>query len=94
MKIVNAAKLEGFKTKHPAARKAIGNWEAVVEAVTCRNFVELKAAFTKADCAKPHTIFNVGGNKYRLTTLVNYPQSLILIEFALTHDEYDKGGWK
>lgn len=94
MKLVNVAKLESFKTKYPAARKALAKWEAVVEAAVCGNFVELKSVFPKVDSAKPYTIFNIGGNMYRLISLVNYHQSLVLIEFMLTHEEYDEGGRK
>jgi mRNA interferase HigB len=40
------------------------------------------------------TIFNIGGNKYRLVTRMRYDWKLINIRFVLTHREYDQGKWK
>ena len=39
-------------------------------------------------------VFDVGGNKYRLVTTVNYQERIVVIDFALTHPEYDQGKWK
>jgi mRNA interferase HigB len=40
------------------------------------------------------TVFNVGGNKYRLLTLVNYGRQTVEVVDVLTHAEYDKEQWK
>jgi mRNA interferase HigB len=38
--------------------------------------------------------FNIGGNKYRLITYINYQEKLVFIRDILTHTEYDKENWK
>jgi mRNA interferase HigB len=40
------------------------------------------------------TVFNIGGNKYRLIASVHFNRDKIYIRHVLTHLEYDKGGWK
>jgi len=50
--------------------------------------------FPKADYVKPRTVFNIGGNKYRLITTVDYGLQSVVIKEALTHEEYDREGWK
>ncbi len=40
------------------------------------------------------TVFNIGGNKYRLIARVRYDYQLINVRVVLTHVEYDRGTWK
>ena len=40
------------------------------------------------------TVFNIKGNEYRLLTLVDYENAIVVIKDVLTHAEYDKGAWK
>lgn len=69
-------------------------WRAVVAAAGWTNFVQLKADFPSADYVSPFTVFNVKGNKYRLITLVDYTDCIIVVLDVLTHAIYSKGKWK
>jgi mRNA interferase HigB len=40
------------------------------------------------------TVFNIGGNKYRLVAAIHYNRARIYIRAILTHRHYDKGTWK
>lgn len=40
------------------------------------------------------TVFNIGGNKYRLIARIRYDYQLVNIRVVLTHAEYDRGKWK
>jgi len=40
------------------------------------------------------TVFNIGGNKYRLIARVRYDYKLVNVRHVLTHSEYDQGAWK
>ena len=40
------------------------------------------------------TVFNIGGNKYRLVARIRYDYQLINIRAVLTHQEYAAGKWK
>ncbi|MBV9265636.1 MAG: type II toxin-antitoxin system HigB family toxin [Acidobacteriaceae bacterium] len=39
-------------------------------------------------------VFNVAGNKYRIITIIQYQAALVIVQHALTHEEYSRGGWK
>ncbi|PIG93102.1 type II toxin-antitoxin system HigB family toxin [Gloeocapsopsis sp. IPPAS B-1203] len=39
-------------------------------------------------------VFNIGGNKYRLITFIDYTYQKVFIRYILTHSEYDKDDWK
>lgn len=48
----------------------------------------------KGDQKGVYTVFNMGGNDFRLITEIFYDDQTVLIRHLLTHAEYDKEGWK
>ena len=94
MKIVGTEKLTQFGKKHATAKSPLGNWRAVVEAVEWANPADMKMTFRTEDVVGPQTVFNIGGNKYRLIALVNYRLQTVLVQHVLTHADYDKEHWK
>ena len=67
---------------------------SVGERKIMNHFVDLKKTFGSADQVKPHTVFNISGNKYRLIAVVDYTLQFVSIEQVLTHSEYDEGRWR
>ena len=94
MTILGIDSLERLKEKHPAARRPLAKWELTVSEASWRNFVQVKSTFSTASYVKDRTIFNVGGNKYRIITIVQYKAQIVIVTEACTHEEYDRGGWK
>ena len=58
------------------------------------SFAELRKTFKSADQEKKLTVFNIGGNKARLTAAIHYNTKRVYIRQVLTHAEYDKDKWK
>ena len=54
----------------------------------------MRAMFNTADFVGELTVFDIGGNKYRLIAFVHYRRRAVYIKWILTHKEYDKGAWK
>jgi mRNA interferase HigB len=97
VRIAGKLKLKDFWYIHPEARTPLERWIMVVENAKWNNWADLKSTFRTADLVpgtKKLVVFNVGGNKYRLVTVVNYQGFLVIIKAALTHPEYDEGKWK
>ncbi|MFN0118500.1 MAG: type II toxin-antitoxin system HigB family toxin [Elusimicrobiota bacterium] len=40
------------------------------------------------------TIFDIGGNNFRLIAIVIYMQNALRITHILTHDEYNRNKWR
>lgn len=59
-----------------------------------RNFDELRATFPSADTVDGLTVFNIGGNKYRLIASIHFNRGKVYVRHVLTHREYDRGAWK
>ena len=58
------------------------------------SFAELRAAFGAADHVGKLTVFDIGGDNYRLIAAIHYNRRRVYIRQVLTHAEYDKGNWK
>ena len=67
--------------------------------ITCRkarwrNLDEVQEIYPHADPVGDCTVFNIGGNKYRLVSKIRYQYQRIYVIHVLTHKDYDKGKWK
>lgn len=58
------------------------------------SFVALRKTFPSADQVDRFTVFNIGGNKFRLIAAVHYNRKKVYIRHVLTHAEYDRGEWR
>ncbi|OGH63232.1 MAG: hypothetical protein A3G34_15380 [Candidatus Lindowbacteria bacterium RIFCSPLOWO2_12_FULL_62_27] len=94
MRLIRKELVHEFSTKHSDAASALDAWVQTVETNMFKTPIELKKTFGMADYVKPHTIFDVSGNKYRLISVVNYKLGTIFIKCILTHAEYDNGDWR
>lgn len=98
MDIIGKCLLEEFWQQYPRAKNPIMHWVKVVEKAKWHKWHDIKQTFNHADLVhinnERYVIFNISGIKYRVVTAVDYIGRLVVIEVALTHDEYNKGGWK
>lgn len=92
--MISPKRLRQFGVKHKDAKPSMDNWLMITHRATWRSFSDLKTSFNTADVVGRRTVFNIGGNKYRLIARVNYEAQKVYILHVLTHAEYDKGDWK
>jgi mRNA interferase HigB len=65
------------------------NWHTVAEHSRFVDFADLRRCFGSADYVAAYTVFDVGGNNYRLVTVVRYRDGKIFVRWVMTHREYD-----
>jgi mRNA interferase HigB len=53
-------------------------------------FNAIKATFPTADYVAPFTIFEIGGNKFRLIAAIHHNTGRVYVRHVFTHLEYDK----
>ena len=94
MHIITKKRLQEFWKKHPDSETPLKSWYNITKKANWESLADTKADFSHADLAGVCTIFNIGGNKYRLITKIFYPNKKVLIRFVLTHAEYDKKNYK
>ena len=81
--------LREFWQKHPEAEKHLREWHSVVEHAEFRDFNHVREFFNSVDYVPPYTIFDVGGNNYRLVVIVRYKFKKMFVHKVMTHREYD-----
>ncbi|MCX7015840.1 MAG: type II toxin-antitoxin system HigB family toxin [Candidatus Sumerlaeota bacterium] len=99
MRIIGQIAAEEFWARRPEARGPLRRWLDLVKAQGWRSPADLRRTFPQADLVKVAsgdmaTVFNIGGNKFRLVARVDYGRGLMMILRVMTHAEYSRGRWK
>jgi mRNA interferase HigB len=94
MHIISRKALKDFWVKHPESEKPLKAWYKIVSGTKYASYHALKATFSSIDKVGDKIVFDMGGNKFRLITVIHFNHSRVYIRAVLTHQEYDKEGWK
>ncbi len=99
MTITSKDRLIKASRRHVDATKSLLAWVRIAEAADWHNLAEVHQVYPHADAVKVGsgktvTIFNIGGNKYRLLTVIGYEIGAVSVLSIMTHAEYDKEKWK
>jgi mRNA interferase HigB len=94
MHVITRRRLKEFWAQHPESEQPLEIWYRNMRRVEFQTWAELRSAFPTADKVGDKTVFNIGGNKYRLIAVVHFNRGVVFIRNVLTHQDYDKGKWK
>jgi mRNA interferase HigB len=97
--ITSLDRIAEFSRQHANAAERLAAWVDVTTATQLRSLAEVRRTYGNADAVKLQsgrtvTVFNLGGNRYRLLTSISYPLGIVNVLALLTHAEYDKEKWK
>lgn len=103
MNVISRRKLRAFYEAKPERRRhaaAFEDWFKLSRLAKWHSFADARALFGQTDVVgdtsskRTATIFDIGGNKYRIVTLIDYTRQTVLITHVLDHKEYDTNKWK
>ena len=99
MRVISLKRLRSFWARHPDAEEPLRLWYRVARGAEWRSLQDVRRTYPHADGVRVPgngtlTVFNIGGNKYRLVARIRYDYGLINVRCVLTHAEYDRGAWK
>ena len=99
MRVISLKPLRAFWRRHADAEVPLRQWYKLATHARWASLQELRADLPHTDGVKNRrgetlTVFNIGGNKYRLIARIRYDYQLINVRAVLTHPEYDRGQWK
>lgn len=103
MQITSPQKLKDFAQRHPNSRPGLERWRELIAQANFASIVAVREVFPHADLVKKnvstppgqparemtYTVFNIGGNKARLVTIIHYERQQVIIYKVFTHAEYE-----
>lgn len=94
MRPIGKRALKAFWEAHPEAASPLTAWKDAIQPASPQNPAEMRAVFGSVDFVGEFTVFNIGGNKFRLIAGVDYRCQIVYVKHVLTHRKYDEGKWK
>jgi mRNA interferase HigB len=89
MRVISRKALRDFWEIWPDAQTPLVAWFRIVEIGRFEDFNALKATFGSVDYVAPFTVFDIGGNKFRIIAAIHYNRQKLYIRRVYTHTEYD-----
>jgi mRNA interferase HigB len=90
LRIVSEKRIREFIEREPRSSEAMWRWADAIQSSNWGNPGDLRATFQAASFVGDLTIFNVGGNNYRIVAFVHYGKQIVYVKRIGTHKEYDK----
>jgi mRNA interferase HigB len=94
MRIISKKPLREFWEQHPESKRMLEDWFRRATHCQATSFSVLRQTFGTADYVDGFTIFDVGGNRYRIAAVVHYDKQRIYVRQVMTHADYDQNEWK
>lgn len=70
------------------------DWFRKARQLKAPSFPVLCQTFGSADYVDGITIFDVGGNRYRIVAVIHYDKQRLYVRQVMTHAEYDRNDWR
>ena len=99
VRVISLKPLREFWERHRDAERPLRSWHGIALGAEWKSIRDVRRTFPHADAVESGgggtlTVFNIGGNKYRLVARIRYDYRLVNVRSVLTHAEYDEGRWK
>jgi mRNA interferase HigB len=90
LRIISKKKIRDYSQAHTQAELPLLEWYIKMQHCEADNLMHLRKTFNSVDSVHGYTVFNIGGNNYRLITAVHYNKQLCYVRTIWTHAEYSK----
>src|SRR6266702_4350945 len=99
MRIIARKRLREFAEQYPDAAEPLEKWHRLFRAAEWENLQDVRRVYPHADMVtvasgNTVTVFNIGGNKYRLIAAIHYNRQRVYVLRLVRHAEYSKDFWK
>src|SRR5438552_17248187 len=99
MRVISCKRVRESAQRYPDAAEPLEKWYRLVREAEWENLQDVRRVYPHADMVtvasgNSVTVFNVGGNKYRLIAAIHYNGQRVYVLRLLTHAEYSKNLWK
>lgn len=89
MNIISRRHIIKYGKRQSSARKPLEAWYKIMSCQRFGTLQEMRKTFNSVDPVGDFTVFNIGGNNFRLIAKVNYQSQTCMIKKIMTHSEHD-----
>lgn len=90
LRIISKKKIRDYLKDNAQAELPLVEWYMKMQETDAKDISLLREKFNSVDAVYGYTIFNIGGNNYRLITAIHYNTQLCYIRTIWTHAEYSR----
>src|SRR5205814_1546321 len=98
LRVISKSKLREFwmRPGNGEAERPLTDWFNTVNTreIDWRHVSDVRATYRRADQVGDCVVFDIGGNKYRLITIIRYDINMVYVRKVMTHKEYDENKWQ
>ena len=94
MHVISRKALREFADDHKDAERPLDDWYRTTKRLRWTSLVDVRKTYPHADAVDKFTVFNIGGNKYRLAAQIDYRTGKVYVRHVMTHEEYSREDWK
>jgi len=94
VRVISKKPLRDFWEHHPESKAILEEWFRKASRCQASSFSAIGQTFNTADYVDGFTIFDVGGNRYRIVAVIHYDKQRIYVRAVMTHAEYDRNNWR
>jgi mRNA interferase HigB len=99
VRVVKPSRVREYAKQYPDASPSLMAWLKSARNTNWKNLQQVRLTYGSADgvtvrSGKTVTVFNIGGNKYRLVVSIHYAWAMVYVLRFMTHAQYNKDKWK
>lgn len=79
MHVISRKALRTFWETHPESESPLRRWHTIIQSTDFVSFAALRETFPSADAVNDLTVFNIGGNKFRLIASIHYNRRKVYV---------------
>jgi len=88
--VIGCRTLRDFAEEYPESLEPLKTWHEVASKVMWLDSTEVKSVYPHADAVGKCTVFNVGGNSFRLVVQFDFEAQVVYVKKVMTHAEYSR----
>ena len=90
MHVISYRTLREFAEKHPDSLGSLKTWHGIASRAVWMDIAGVRAVYPHADAVGKCTVFNIGGNDFRLVVQIDFEAQVIYVKKVMTHGEYSR----
>ena len=94
MHVISYRTLREFAEEHPDSLEPLKAWHKVASGAMWLDIVDVRLVYPHADAVGRCTVFNVGGNHFRLVVQIDFEAQVVYVKKVMTHVEYSRENGK